>query len=147
MKFWKKSNFWTILRFLSNLLEYYFRLVSICSYETPCVCSYGIGKPWKKMSQKYTKYIGVKSEKVQFLDDFPTFVKLTRSSIFAKFMLIVSIIMKGCIYDFTVVTVEFLVITNMDLVSYLLYMWPRRIIIFISVFRKNLPFSDFHDFF
>merc|ERR1712030_162484 len=41
----KKSIFWTILRFLSNLLEYYFRLLSICRYETPCVCSYDIGKP------------------------------------------------------------------------------------------------------
>ena len=48
----KKSNFWTIFLFLSNLLEYYFRLVSICRYETPCVRSYGVGEPRKKVSQK-----------------------------------------------------------------------------------------------
>ena len=70
----KKSYFWKIIRFLSNLLEYYFRLFSICRYETPCVCSYGIVKPWKKCSQKFAQYIAVKK-----------IVNIGESQIFGKF--------------------------------------------------------------
>ena len=69
-----------IFLLLSNLLEYYFRLVSICRYETLCVCSYDIVKPWKKCSQKFAQYIAVKkswiSEKDKFLENSPFFVKL-----------------------------------------------------------------------
>ena len=75
----KKSNFWKIIRFLSNLLEYYFRLVSICSYETPCVCSYGIGKPWKIFPQKSPQYVAVKN-----------IVKIGKSKFFGKFFVFVS---------------------------------------------------------
>ena len=43
----KKSIFWTIFLFFV-----FFRLVSMCRYETSHVSSYGIGKPWKKKSTK-----------------------------------------------------------------------------------------------
>ena len=70
----KKSNFWKIFLFLSNFLEYYFRLVWICRYETPCIYSYSIGELWKQISQKSAAYIGVKK-----------IVKIGKSQIFGRF--------------------------------------------------------------
>ena len=32
-----------------------------CRYETPCIRSYGVGEPIKKVSQKSAEYIGVNS--------------------------------------------------------------------------------------
>ena len=64
----------TIFLFLSNLLDYYFRLISIRRYETPCVCSYGVDEPGKKVSQKSAEYIGVKK-----------IVKIGKSKIFGRF--------------------------------------------------------------
>ena len=46
----------------------------MCRYETPCVRSYGVGEPRKKVTQKSGEYIGVKK-----------IVKIVKSQIFGRF--------------------------------------------------------------
>ena len=45
-----------------------------CRYETPCIRSYGVGEPIKKVSQKSAEYIVVKK-----------FVKIVKSQNFGRF--------------------------------------------------------------